>query len=44
MLMGDKTDLKNHWYPTKVQHIEMTLVPNWERAHPPHHATVRRTR
>ncbi len=44
MLLGDKSDLKNHWYPTKVQRIEMTLVPDWERANPSHHATVRRTR
>lgn len=44
MLMGDKTRLQNQWYPTKVQHIETKLVPDWERANPSHRATVRRTR
>ncbi|CAN5894700.1 hypothetical protein BH23ACT2_BH23ACT2_31610 [soil metagenome] len=44
MLMGDKTELKNRWYPTRVQHIETSLVPGWQRANPTHHARVRRTR
>jgi hypothetical protein len=44
MLMGDKTELHNHWYPTKVIHIENLLVPSWERANPSHAAIVRRTR
>lgn len=44
MLLGDKTALKNEWYPTKVEHIELKLVPDWERANPSHHAIVRRTR
>lgn len=44
MLMGDKTALQNLWYPAKVTHIENTLVPTWERAHPSHQAIVRRTR
>jgi hypothetical protein len=44
MLMGDKTALGNNWYPSKVNDIENRLVPDWERAHPTHHAQVRRTR
>lgn len=44
MLMGDKTALGNDWYPSKVNDIENRLVPDWERAHPTHHAQVRRTR
>jgi hypothetical protein len=44
MLMGDKADLNNDWYPAKVQLIELTLVPEWERANPSHRARVRRTR
>lgn len=44
MLMGDKAELQNLWYPAKVTHIENTLVPTWERAHPSHRAIVRRTR
>lgn len=44
MLMGDKAELQNHWYPAKVAHIENTLVPAWERTHPTHQAIVRRTR
>jgi hypothetical protein len=44
MLMGDKTTLGNNWYPSKVSAIEHTLVPDWERSNPNHHAQVRRTR
>lgn len=44
MLMGDKTKLGNNWYPSKVTTIENTLVPDWERTNPNHHAQVRRTR
>ena len=44
MLMGDKTDLGNNWYPAKVAYIENTLAPSWEQAHPSHRAIVRRTR
>lgn len=44
MLMGDKTALKNYWYPTKVKDIEDRLVPDWERNNPTHRALVRRTR
>lgn len=44
MLLGDKTDLKNDWYPTKVKYIELKLVPDWERANSSHHAITRRTR
>ena len=44
MLMGDKTLLGNNWYPSKVTAIENTLVPDWERTNPNHHAQVRRTR
>lgn len=43
MLMGDKTTLGNNWYPSKINAIENTLVPDWERTNP-HHAQVRRTR
>ena len=44
MLIGDKTKLGNNWYPSKVTAIENTLVPDWERNNPNHHAQVRRTR
>ncbi len=44
MLMGDKTELQNHWYPAKVARIENILVPAWERTHPTHRAILRRTR
>lgn len=44
MLMGDKTKHGNHWYPSKVNEIENTLVPDWERCHPTHQVQVRRTR
>ena len=44
MLMGDKTLLGNNGYPSKVTAIENTLVPDWERTNPNHHAQVRRTR
>ncbi len=44
MLMGDKTTLGNNWYPSKINTIENTLVPDWEHTHPNHHAQVRRTR
>lgn len=44
MLLGDKTALGNNWYPSKVQLVEATLVPDWERSNPTHHAQVRRTR
>lgn len=43
MLMGDKTTLGNNWYPSKINAIENTLVPDWERTNP-HHAQVRRLR
>jgi hypothetical protein len=44
MLMGDKTTLGNAWYRSKVNAIEATLVPDWERTHPTHRVQVRRTR
>jgi hypothetical protein len=44
MLMGDKTGLNNDWYPAKVQQIELTQVPEWDKANPSHKARVRRTR
>jgi len=43
MLMGDKTDLGNDWYPSRVGIIETKLIPDWERTNPNHHAHVRRT-
>ena len=44
MQLGDKTELQNRWYPSAVQRIENTLVPDWERNHPSQRAIVRRTR
>jgi hypothetical protein len=44
ILMGDKTQLGNNWYPSKVNAIESTLVPDWERTNPNQQAQVRRTR
>ncbi len=44
MLMGSKTELQSHWYPTKVKQIELTMVPEWERVNRHHRARVRRSR
>jgi hypothetical protein len=44
MLMGDKTNLGNHWYPAQVERIETVLIPAWVRHHPTHRARTRRTR
>ena len=44
MLMGDKTKLRNHWYPTHVNEIENRLIPGWEHSNLGHHAILRRTR
>ena len=44
MLAGDKADLGNAWYPSIVQQIEGTMIPEWERRNPKHKAHVRRTR
>jgi hypothetical protein len=38
MLIGDKTQLGNQWYPAKVRQIESQLVPEWERIHATHRA------
>ncbi len=44
MLVGDKTRLGNDWYRSVVGRIDNLMVPQWERTHPTHRATVRRTR
>ena len=42
MLMGDKTEKKNLWYPTAVSETEHRLIPQWESQHPEHKAQVKR--
>lgn len=44
MLMGDKTEDGNEWYPSKVERIENTLIPQWTKAHPTHRVIERRSR
>ena len=44
MLAGDKSELGNAWYPSIVQQIEGTMIPEWEHRNPKHKAQVRRTR
>lgn len=45
MLMGDKTEAGNYWYPRIVNMIDnASMVTEWERTHPDHRAKVRRTR
>ncbi len=44
MLVGDKSDLGNAWYPGIVQQIDVTMIPEWEHRNPKHEARVRRTR
>lgn len=44
MLIGDKTQLKNHWYPKTVELIEKSLVPAWENVNQSHQAIIRRMR
>ncbi|GJM36675.1 MAG: hypothetical protein R8F63_20495 [Acidimicrobiales bacterium] len=45
MLVGDKTTSGNDWYPAVVNKIDnASMVTDWERTHPDHKATIRRTR
>ena len=45
MLMGDKTEAGNYWYPRIVDMFDnASMVSEWERTHPDHRAIVRRTR
>lgn len=44
MLMGDKTNLGNQWYPVRVNEIETRLIPGWEQANQGHHAIEKRRR
>ena len=45
MLVGDKTTSGNDWYPGVVNKIDnASMVTDWERTHPDHKATIRRTR
>ena len=34
MLIGDKTELGNDWYPPTVKQIEGTMIGEWHRRHP----------
>jgi len=34
MLMGDKRQLGNQWYPTKRAEIEGRMIADWQRTHP----------
>ncbi len=42
MLVGDKTDSGNDWYPPKVLKIDNQMIPEWESRNPKHKARVRR--
>jgi len=42
MLVGDKTQLGNEWYPSVVRQIEGTMIGEWHQHRPSHHARVRR--
>ncbi len=45
MLMGDKAESGNDWYPVAVNQIDKaSMVADWERTHPGHKARTRRTR
>ena len=44
MLAGDKSELGNAWYPSIVQQIDGTMIPEWEHRNEQHKAQVRRTR
>lgn len=45
MLVGDKTTSGNDCYPGVVNMIDnASVVTAWERTHPDHNATIRRTR
>ncbi len=44
MLVGDKTQLGNEWYPSVVKQIESTMIGEWRRHQPSHRARVRRIR
>ena len=44
MLVGDKTQLGNEWYPSVVKQIESTMIGEWHQHQPSHRAQVRRIR
>lgn len=44
MLIGDKTERGNDWYPSTVKQIEGTMIGEWHQRHPTHRAQVRRNR
>jgi hypothetical protein len=45
MMIGDKTDSGNDWYPAAVNRIDNgSMVVDWERMHANHRARVRRPR
>jgi hypothetical protein len=41
MLMGDKRELGNQWYPKTVSEIENRMMLDWQRTHPAHMARRR---
>ena len=36
MMIDDKTELGNRWYPHAVARIEGELIPSWVQSHPEH--------
>ena len=42
MLIGDKTERGNDWYPSAVKRMEGSMIGEWHRRHPDHRAQVRR--
>ena len=44
MLVGDKTQLGNEWYPSVVKQIESTMTGEWHQHQPSQRAQVRRIR
>ncbi len=40
MLIGDKTELGNDWYPPTVKQIEGTMIGEWYRRHPKPQAPI----
>ena len=44
MLVGDKTQLGNDWYPSAVRQIEGIMIGEWHQHQPSHRAQVRRIR
>lgn len=42
MLVGDKTERGNDWYPSTVKQIEGTMIGEWHHRHPNYRAQVKK--